>query len=355
MRPLLARSIDSSIYSEVAQLARVVGRQDAADDRPARAQPVEDVARAAQVVLATHWFPNLVWDDDEQRQRCERAIAAMGDGFLAAVPALIEQFGSFCGFCEAPVIAAPRPVQLLPTSRFPTTAFALDNLLLACPACAAIKGERPDPPTAGQDSAAAADALRDPRRFAWPTRYPAVLGESAALPYRCDLAVVRRDGDELVRVRLVLPDEVPGLLTAWREGQVVERRGLVERDAPRGTRLAVLLAPSGPDVGLRAGVQALIDLLRLNDVVTDVRAAAGDRRVAMRTRAWLRALETRERLDAAARAGDVAFDAVVDAVVPAVAATGFWCVWRTVLADLPGVDALLARAFPGAPPTRWSP
>jgi hypothetical protein len=358
MRPLQAHLPDPSIYSAAAQLARVVGQQGAEQTPPAREQSVGEYAREAQGILDAHWVAaGYRWDDDDPHQRFEQDLATLGEGWREAARALVEQLGAFCAFCETPLTAAPRPVQILPLARFPTAAFDFANLLLACPVCAALKGDRPDQQTVRQDTATAARTLLDPKVFAWPSLYWSGLGATAVLPFRYDLVVVRRDGDTIERVRLVLPTEYPGLVAAWREGRLVEDAALLKlEDQGGGSAVAIAahLAPSGSDAGLRAGVQAIIDLFQLNQVAVGLRGAPLDRRVALRTRTFLEALGAREALDVVARnAAGIPSDDLEQTLGPGVAATGFWGVWLTVLAGLPGIEGLLAKVFPGLPPTRW--
>lgn len=361
MRPLSLTDPDPALYSAADAQAIEVGQQavKSEEDLSVRVLTVGQYAAEAQTLLDEHWVsPGYAWDDEDAEARFTLDLASMGSGWQAAAAAMAQQVGPYCAFCEIPIPTGLSLAHLLPETRFPNTAFNFDNLLPACASCAHAKGQQPNQHTARSDSAAAARTLLDPTQFAWPSRYWQSLGPTPVLPFRYDLVLARWDEDVLERVRLILPTEYPLLLEAWRGGQLSRERGLLAAQDGSGLVFAAHIAPSGADDGLRRGMQAMIELFQLNQVLPSGPKVPIDTRVASRTEAFLRALELRAALDNTVRNVPVPNPSpppsgAGDPFANLIATTGFWGVWMTALADLPGTNGRLAKIFPLPSGVTW--
>ena len=100
---------------------------------------------------------------------------------------------------------------------------------------------------------------------------------------------------------------------------------------------------------------AIIDLFKLNDKLTDPSGApnALDRRVELRTMAYVRAVDFRSRLSSAQQRGETNLEArIKELMKEAARATGFWGVWMSVFRiDHGWLDDLL----PGTALRTWVP
>lgn len=364
MRPVKLQIPNPSRYKESDQLDRIVGQQstssDGQGDSPqARTLSVKEYVEEAQRLLDMHWVATgYAWDDAAKQQQFELNLESIGGGWREAARELISQVGPFCAFCEVPLGFSLTVTHLLSPRRFVSEAFDFSKLLPVCQVCAAVKADQPDQAMLGQDTAASIASILDSRNFAWPSRYWSSLGDKAVLPYRYDLFVVQRSAEQLQTIHLILPAEYAELSAAWREGRLVEREGLFEwtREEQPTVTVAALISASDTDSHIQAGVQAVIELVKLNQIVSGagIPGLTMDRRVAQRTSAFMDALAEKDYLQfMLLNPGNVPIDTFRQNLIPTMVNTGFWGVWRTVLSDVPGIDECLSSAFPGLPATQW--
>jgi hypothetical protein len=117
---------------------------------------------------------------------------------------------------------------------------------------------------------------------------------------------------------------------------------------------AVLIVTTNRNQPIGRGVDALLDLFKLNEDQRTNKADALDRRVELRTMAYLRALDFKHRLSTVRQLGDAPlFERIRDLMSVAVQATGFWGVWLSVFRDDPAFLAWLAGLMPGTAPRAW--
>ena len=379
MRPITLNP-NAASYKKEQQLARlVVEKQEGGEDqRPTKRRRVEVGGKLDELntLLAAHWDPGQQWDSDANRQKAKLLRTKIGAGYEDAARSLISQTGQYCAYCDVPVFSDLRAAPILPPRWFPAQAFDFDNQLLTCPSCRGVKGENP-PRTDG-----AADALRDSTHLAWPHLFAHGLPDGALLPFRYDLVQLRWNGGEPTVVQLIGQDEIDRLLRYYRLGYVrVERadrskHGQVlvwppgsdpdedlERDEsqlplPEPIAVGVWLSPTSTGRPVEAGVQRLIDLLRLNTIAGGGRGDALDRRLELRTLAYFKALDMRDRILTILALGDTGqypdlLKRMLELWRSTIQATGFWGVWLSVFRDVPDIQSVLTALLPGTAPRTW--
>lgn len=284
---------------------------------------------------------------------------------------LIDRLGAYCSYCEMPVRASLAVEHVLPKAEYPEFSIDWENFLLACPICNSRKGDQP------REAGARG-------RYAWPDTDPTANGFSYLLvdvtgntEVEVALAVTDDYGepkvrssralqaeqnptgrrfDALGRLRLRAEYEL-GTLMLNEYGGEVWITDPEDREKPR-ISVAVRAEPLPPSGADPSKYQLTAQLCGLNSFIRD--PAVCDRRVASRTMTWFRAQfalhdlsQMMDRPEAAALFADQ-----VKATIPP---TGFWSVWRYLLAEssafLPHRDELIAflddhAHFPGTDPAR---
>jgi hypothetical protein len=255
MRPLELQEPIASCYNEGAQLSREIyllpdniESENSESKLQYRKSSVQKLMEEAEELLKTKWLDNnCQWSNPADEQRFEFTLQSAGDGWNEAAQALLRQTGHYCAFCEVPLGPRFSVIHLLPPKLFPTEAFEFSNLLPACPICAAVKADRPGQDLLQQNSATAKDRILNPHEFAWPSRYWENLSDGAEFPYRYDLYELDAATDSVPSGRLIMPDEYPALIEAWREGRLSEKAGVFEwlREEEPTTWVAALMNPFG--------------------------------------------------------------------------------------------------------------
>lgn len=368
MRPITLNP-NAASYDKEKQLARSVF---GIKRQRAESSSVGSKLDELNTLLAAHWDPGQQWDSAANRQKAERLQTKIGAGYEDAARSLISQTGQYCAYCDAPVFSDLRAAPILPLRWFPAQAFNFDNQLLTCPSCRGVKGENP-PRTDG-----AADALRDTTHLAWPHLFAQGLQDDALLPFRYDLVKLRWNFGVPTVVQLIGQDEMDVLLRDYRLGYVrVERADLskcgqvlvwppgsdpdsdLERDEsqpplPEPYAVGVWLSSTSTGRPIEAGVQRLIDLLQLNTIAGGGRGDGLDRRLELRTMAYFRALDMRERIRTILALPDAdLLERVLELWRATIQATGFWGVWLSVFRDVPDIQSKLAALLPGTAARVW--
>ena len=328
-------------------------------------------------LLADHWDPGRQWDSSANRQKARRLLNKIGTGYEDAARSLISQTGQYCAYCDAPVFSDLRSAPILPLRWFPTQAFDYDKQLLMCPSCRAAKEERPSRVDGS------ADVLLDSNHLAWPQFFAQRLLDGALLPFRYDLVWLTWTFGPPRVSRIIGQDEIDSLLRSYRHGYVrVERANLFKRGQvlvwPPGsdtdsdldwdefqppplepTPVGAWVSSTSTDRPVEAGVQRLIDLLQLNGIARSDQVDGLDRRFELRTMAYLKALDLRERIvsvwalrDTDPEANDL-LDKIMDLWRPTIQATGFWGVWLSVFSNMPDIQSHLAALMPGTDARTW--
>ena len=104
-----------------------------------------------------------------------------------------------------------------------------------------------------------------------------------------------------------------------------------------------------------AGVRDLINLFQLNQITRSNTTDALDRRVELRTMAYLQAHDFRERLSRIWQRpqSDTLRDRVLKLALVAARATGHWGVWLSVFSGVTEFGSRLATEMPGTSPGVW--
>ena len=312
--------------------------------------PIESVQDELEALLAAHAAQNHQWDSDENRINAEQLQDAMGHGYLDATQSLINQTGQYCAYCDAPVFSDLQANPVLPAAWFPSQTFDFETMLLICPACREIK-EKAD----NRLVPALTDAQEYLSYYAWPTVFWKNLGDRSLLPFRYDL----------VRQPMMTPftrDDLRVLLYYYRLGHVyVERSdpdnlGKVFVNVPEAEPIWISVQLSKTSIGnaaIESGINHLLESLRLNDLISNIDTL--DRRLELRTLAYFKALDFRERINNALRLGDATLVNSLSAVWrDTVRATGFWGVWLSVFKDEADIQPRLAEVFPGTANKLWT-
>ena len=291
-------------------------------------------------------------DAAEERRRALAAV--LGDGHESARGALLARTEQFCAFCDIPLLSDARVVRALPEGWFPRLAFTFGNLLPACAACDAARGERPSRDAGEGDAAERAWAA-----YAWPHRLAAEKGGDAGapplLPFRYELVETDWAAGQ-PRRRAVVPErELAAYREAYRRGGVSVRDGRVEVAlGPEERRTVAVWVSATPGAGAEA-VEAMLALTGQNRVVAAPNGSWVDRRMEMRTLALFRALDFGEMLERAwAEGWEDTHEALSELLRDAVEGTGFWGVWLWALRHHPGIQATLRDTLGGTAPTEWS-
>jgi hypothetical protein len=362
MRPIDQDS-QAFAYSSVDALARevisLVPSTEEGEPPKAVKSTVGAQVERLETLLAASFDPGGKWTGAKETAEAARLTELIGDGYQAAAGELIDRTGPYCAYCEAaePTGLSVDPVK--PAGLFPKDAFDPANLLLACSPC---RDRKRAYLTRTAGSLASIDG---PVLPSWPHRYWKGLPSPSRLPFRHRLYESRGGGS--ADRRPVSIDRARQLVAAYRQGRFDVEQGarssprLVLRPSPAGRRARGTKTPN--PVSLAAWVEAeggplpgggdpqgMIDMLDLNCLAGN----PGDRRQEMRTRAWLVALDSWERLDSMDRIGapDEDLRATAEGLRDqTIRATGFWGVWLQVFRDTPGFQQRLAGLLPGTAPS----
>lgn len=359
MRPIDQHGLDAAFSAEAALAKEVLFfPEPSADEAPGPPQPVRSSVGAEvdklEALLARGYDPAGDWSQAGDSDEAARLAGRIGDGYEAAIGALIERSGAYCAYCEIAQPTGLRVDPVKPASWFPREAFDPANLLLACPPCRARKlaglGRR-----SGQLSGHAG-----PVRPLWPQRYWQGLPSPSPLPFRHRLYETRGGG--AAGRRPVSLERAWSWVAAYRQGLIgVESR---EKGAPRlvfpapaavtGEQTRASSDPlyltawveTGPEASPDGAARETIELLDLNCLAGD----PNDRRQELRTRAFLTALDCWERIDSIGRlpGPDASLREAAERIRDsAVKTTGFWGLWLQVFRDTPDIQVRLAGLLPG--------
>ena len=294
------------------------------------------------------------WSPPAARDEAKDSVAELGTPYERATRDLLGQTGSYCSYCDAPVLSDLRAQPTLSPLIFPQQAFDFANLLLSCAACA--------------NAAACADArgAGQPPQDAWPQRFATDAVGRTLLPYTFSLwrGSEGDKGFQPGQPGPLGPPETTELAFQWRLGTVREegKHGLVQvfpDDKEEPYPIAALIAPTKPggpiepDVEARIeNVEAMIEHFGLNRRDPGDHDSFVDRRVALRTLCFLRATDLLQRYRSTT--DPVLRDSMMKGLQRVMAASGFWGVWLTVFKDVPNIQQTLRGLMPGTSPVDWA-
>lgn len=242
---------------------------------------------------------------------------------------LLEQLGSYCSYCEAPISNDSAVEHKVPQSAnrgFPAYNTQWRNLLVACQSCNSAKSASPDKNNVGNPGTSEQWYLATLNSWVWPDRNP-VMGNQTAPPvdeiYRLlTISYANLSQNQLIALNAVRASSVQTTKT-WATTQY--QRAWV---LPNTTYI-------GGNGVLLARVQTMLQGLNLN-LYDSSSLTFNNRRVNNRTAAYQAAQAALIRLQAVVNAngGNIAHASVVlmiQAIRQSIIATGFWTTWFTIL------------------------
>jgi len=312
-------------------------------------------------LLTTSWDPTGKWNSYDSEKKAERLRAAVGTGYEDATLSLINQTGQYCAYCDSPLYSGLRAEPMLPANWFPAKAFDYDQQLLICAPCREAKQRNLS------RASGAADVLANPNTLAWPHLFAQTLTDGALLPFRYDLVSLNWNSGIASGPRPIDEPRIKELLKFYRRGYVyvqVERSddfptGIVQVQPPGldvPFSIAVWLSPTSTNRAIEKGVRKIIDVLELNVPSVGVHVPKGlDRRLQLRTMAYLKALDLCDRMVTVYARGDAdLLNRMRELWKHTIRATGFWGVWLSVFRADPGIQQLLAQLMPGSFNRQWA-
>jgi hypothetical protein len=363
MRPISTDEM-SAQYRTVQELARDTVMRSYDDDAPAKRRKiaeektVENISRELEDLIANHWNNRLKgkWDSKADEGKAKRLRLDIGAGYINATRSLIAQTGQYCAYCNTPVFSDLQAQPVLPADWFPRQAFDYDKMLPACPSCREIKKDSP-----GRNWGYVSQLL-DPAVYAWPHLYWKNSVNGAVLPFRIDLVELLEPSFIASNIRQISDSEIAYLIRLYRMGRISVLRsesfgnGRVVVNMPDGKirPIAAWISPKMVDMQADAASDNLIKLLKLNEIGTVFMPNTLDRRLELRTMAYLKALDLRERLSCANESGDERLYArFIELLRHTVRTTGFWGVWLSVFKNVPDIQQFLRTIFPGTSNVLW--
>ena len=294
------------------------------------------------------------------------------EGWSDARRALLYIVGQYCSYCEVPLFSHISVEHTLPKSMFPQYALSWPNFLLACPTCNSIKGNSPNqdvvqPPRDTDAAIRFIDAQDDEANYLWPHRYWLWMDDGSRFPYvYVPFRIARIKGLLMGAAGVVAPPDVTRFVNLYQKGALTDwwgKVGTVETN-PRtgGTKPGELIGveihpnPAASDAVQRAA-QRMIDLVNLNRIVeSDKSASSVDRRVELRTLAFLKAHSMARLYNQVAKSGlPLLVEAVKRQISATITATGFWGVWFTVWSsEVADGQDMVRGLIQGTAPRTWT-
>lgn len=253
---------------------------------------------------------------EEERAVLPAIQRKLGDAYREATPALLDDLGHYCAYCELP-LHDPVPVEhVLPKSEYPTYTLDWYNLLPSCRICNSRKGADPsravvDPMIGGPSKPTPSDYRRIIRDviYRWP--------DSDAVEGFFEVDLYWHDGSGW---NVVEPKASVDAGTRQVSGPSVSDgtlRADIRSLGAVSVRVAAVVGSSGKG---DKRTKALIDLVGLDRFPEP--SNASDRRALFRTQVWFMATETFRGLEGVAT--------LPQHVRFLVESSGFYWVWDTV-------------------------
>lgn len=315
---------------------------------------VEDKSIELDEMLSRNWVPTKSLIPDSAILKAKQLLDSIGTDYKAATRLLIEQTGQYCALCDTPLFSGLEAIPILPAEWFPQQAFNYELLLLTCGPCSKAKEKKL---TRANESVT---ELIEPRRLAWPQFVGGILADGALLPFRYELNSVDFSPDQRLRMTALRPDQIEDVMERYRLGYVqverssTEARGWVRVNLPDCKWIYARLIPTSTSQPIEKGVANLIDAVSLNTKNDWEDPGWLDRRLELRTLAWLKAFDLYKQLSIVLAAGNRDLLDKMSALLPAIIqSTGFWGVWLSIFHDDPNIREILATCMPGTAPRTW--
>jgi len=267
---------------------------------------------------------------------CADGITNKIDVYRQATAPLMDNLGSFCSFCEIPVLSDFDVEHVAPKSQYPSYSILWENLLISCKPCnqGGAKGENPTrsfvvsdwlndvEPT---DESGYYDEIRK-RHYIWPDRdqiaYRAMiprLGFHDGTGWQLIPEATSIDTRQTYYVSIMSKREVYANIFVSAKAKKTERK-----------RVIVILTAEDT-AGFTSSVAAteMIDLCRLNTWRTGD-SPKFDRRMVFRTKTWFTALGQLRTLRNAQANSPAEFDDAWTAMLDVASTAGFYSVWVRV-------------------------
>jgi 5-methylcytosine-specific restriction endonuclease McrA len=251
----------------------------------------------------------------------------IGDIYRQAATPLTTQLGSFCSYCEIPLLATIEVEHIAPKSEYPMFCLAWENFLLACGPCNKLpaKDSKPNRVNVVDDWLAGAqpplertyyDEIRG--HYVWPDRDAA-----AYRLLRPRLEYYRPTQDDWVLAPKARSVRVNQRWVSTDIGARTVTANIYTTDTVMANRLVRVMLRNETNYATQ-----MIDLCKLNSDGKTVKDGTSDRRLIQRTEVWFGILEA---LDVLNDTVPTKFDKAWNGLLSVSKRLGFYSLWVQIL------------------------